>query len=485
MHSISIALLTAGMVAAPIATTVSQNDSGLVLRAVRFYRPDQDRTRVKGLVQIPFSMIRAPGGTSDQLNYTVSVRVVDSTGLTLYQQSWRNRARAQGAVSDAYTVEIVDFAVAPGKYRLEVGVEDSVSGRKVSGGIDLQALSASDGASDLLVAPEMRLATADDTVPRPGEFRTGDNLVTAAARVRLTPLRAKVFYLIEAYSDSGGTGTMSVSIRDSAGKPSIKTPDVPVTVNAGGSVLHGQLDLAGMPEGDYTMVARLMLGGRNIERSAPISMAGLQETLARDSALRQAERVTDPGYFAAMSAAELEEAKAPLLYIAEAGELSPWRSDLSLEAKRRFITHFWQKRDPTPGTTRNERREAFYEAIAYANREYKEGGRNAVAGWRSDRGRVFARYGAPDDILRRQNEGRAPPYEVWRYSKGKGAYYIFADRTGFGAYQLIYSNDLREPGVPSWPDVIGRKAVDDAGEFLGVDLFSVARRDDTGARQRF
>jgi hypothetical protein len=27
--------------------------------------------------------------------------------------------------------------------------------------------------------------------------------------------------------------------------------------------------------------------------------------------------------------------------------------------------------------------------------------------------------------------------------------------------------------------------VDDAGEFLGVDLFSVARRDDPGVRQQF
>jgi GWxTD domain-containing protein len=484
MHSLSIAFLAAAAVVAPIATTVSQSDSGFVLRAVRFYRPDQDRTRVKGLVQIPFSMIQPASGTSGQLNYTVSVKVVDSTGLTLYQQSWRNRARSYGN-SDAYTVEIVDFAVAPGKYRLEVGVEDSASGKKVSGGIEVQALSESDGASDLLVAPEMRLATADDTVPRPGEFRTGNNLVTAAARVELTPLRAKVYYLLEAYSDSGEAGTMSVAIKDSAGKTSIKTPEVPVTVAAGGSVLQGQLDLAGLPEGSYTMVASLKLPDGAIERSAGISMAGLQETLARDSAARQAERVTDEGYFRAMSPEALDAAKAPLLYIAESGELSPWQSELSPEAKRRFLINFWSKRDPSPGTAKNERREAFYEAIAYANREYKEGGRKAVAGWRSDRGRIFARYGAPDDVLRRQNEGRAPPYEVWRYSSGKGAYYIFADRTGFGAYQLIYSNDLREPGIPAWSTVIGNKAVDDAGEFLGVDLTRASRREDTGVRQQF
>ena len=485
MNSISMALLAVAAVAAPISITAPQNDSNLVLRAVRFYRPDQNRTRVKGLVQIPFSMIQGSGGSAGQLNYTVSVRVVDSTGLTLYQQSWRSRVPAQGAGSDAYTVEIVDFAVAPGKYRLEVGVEDSVSGRKASGGIEVQALTDKDGASDLLVAPEMRMATADDTVPRPGEFRSGNNLVTAAARVGLTPLRAKVFYLLEAYSDSGKAGTMSVAIRDSGGKTSIKTPEVPVAVNAGGSILQGQIDLAGLPEGDYTMVASLSLGGENIERSAPISMAGLRETLARDSANRQAKRVSDQGYFGALSAEDLDLAKAPLLYIAESGELSPWESKLSLEAKRRFLANFWRKRDPTPGTDRNERREAFYEAIAYANREYKEGGRKSVAGWRSDRGRIFARYGAPTNVLRRQNEGRAPPYEVWSYSKGRGSYYIFADRTGFGAYQLIYSNDLREPGIPAWNRLIGRRAVADAGEFLGVDLFSVAGRDDTGERQQF
>jgi GWxTD domain-containing protein len=482
MHRFSSVFLATAAVVAPVATTVPQSDSGLVLRAVRFYRPDQNRTRVKGLVQIPYSMIQASGSSAGQRNYTVSVRVIDSTGLTLYQQSWRNRA-VQGP-ADAYTVEIVDFAVAPGKYRLEVGVEDSASGRKASGGIDVQALSEKDGASDLLVAPEMRLATADDTVPRPGEFRTGNNLVTAAARVQLTPLRAKVYYLLEAYSDSGAEGRMSVAINDSTGKTSIKTPDVPVTVTAGGSVLRGQLDLAGLPEGEYTMVASLKLGGRTIERSAAIFMAGLRETLARDSARREGDRVSDPGYFAAMSSEELDAAKDPLLYIAESGELSPWQANLSLEAKRRFLTNFWQRRDPSPGTVRNEKREAFYEAIAYANREYKEGGRKSVAGWRSDRGRVFARYGAPDDVLRRQNEGRAPPYEVWRYSSGKGAYYIFADRTGFGAYQLIYSNDLQEPGIPAWYDVIGRRAVEYASEFLGVDLSGMAIRE-TNERNRY
>ena len=201
MLSLSKFVLAAVAASVPLSQPAYQREPRVVLRAVRFYRADQDRTRVKGLVQIPFSLLQPtrPGGES---SYTVSVRVSDSTGLALYQQSWQGRAR----ISDvqAYTVEIVDFAVAPGKYRFEVGVQDSVSGRKMSAATELQALSDSTVASDLLIAPEMRLATADDTVPRPGEFRTGNNLVTATAKVLLTPLRAKVFYLLEAYADREG-----------------------------------------------------------------------------------------------------------------------------------------------------------------------------------------------------------------------------------------------------------------------------------------
>jgi hypothetical protein len=56
MHLFSSAFLAAAAVATPIAAPVSQgpvsqrpvsqSESGLVLRAVRFYRPDQNRTRV-------------------------------------------------------------------------------------------------------------------------------------------------------------------------------------------------------------------------------------------------------------------------------------------------------------------------------------------------------------------------------------------------------------------------------------------------------
>lgn len=443
--------------------------TSLTMRAVRFYRADVARTRVKGLVQIPFALLE-PYGSAGQLSYSVAVRVMDSTGLTLYQQGWRSHARAMAGAPDAYTVEIVDFAVAPGRFRLDVTVQDSVSGAKQASSVEVQALTDSSVASDLLIAPEIRAASATDTVPRPGEFRTGNSLVTAAARVMLTPLRSRVYYLLEAYGGQAQTGSLSVVVRDSAGGSTIRTPEVPVTVAAGGSVLKGQLDLTGLPPGDYAMVATLQLGDRRVERTAPLTMAGLAATLARDTARRASERETDVGYFTQMPAEELNRAEAPLIYLAESGELSVWGDDLSVEAKRRFLINFWQKRDPTQGTPVNERRRSFYRAIDFANRAYREGGRNPVSGWRSDRGRIYIKNGPPDQVLRRQQEGRAPPYEIWSYASGKGYYYIFADRSGFSAYTLLTSNDLHEPGLPGWSDILGGNAVADAQRFLGVDL---------------
>jgi GWxTD domain-containing protein len=476
---VTVALAVAGLpapaaVAAQLSAPAVQN-SGLVMRAVRFYRAEMNRTRVKGLVQIPLALLQ-PAGAAGGRSYSMSVRVADSTGLTLYQQAWQSHAGDAGGSADAYTVEIVDFAIAPGGYRLDVTVRDSVSGRQQSSSINVQALSDTSIASDLLLAPRMRLAVAEDTVPNPGEFRAGNSLVMAAAQVILTPLQPKVSYLLEVYGDREQTGALSVMVKDSAGKIMTKTPEVPANVAAGGSVLQGQLDLTGLPPGSYRMVAALNMGNRTVERYAPLSMASLGSTLARDTVQRAIARITDEGYFQQMPADELDRAEAPLIYLAESNELAVWSDDLSTDAKRRFLTRFWQKRDPTPATGRNERREQFYGAIEYANRAFREGGRNPVSGWRSDRGRIYIRNGAPDQVLRREQEGRAPRYEVWSYAKGKGSYYIFADRSGFGAFSLLASNDLQEPGMPGWGEVLGGAAVDDAGRFLGMDLTTQNRR---------
>jgi GWxTD domain-containing protein len=450
-----------------------QPDADLVLRAVRSYRAEQGRTEVNAFVQVPYMLLQpTSSGSEGSLSYKVEVKVSDSTGLKLLEQSWQNHAPAGLRRPDAFAVDMVRFSLAPGRYRLEVGVVDSVSGRRNDTAIDLEGFATRPPASDLLLSPQIRPTASGDTVPRPAELRWGQMLVTAAARLALTPLRPTAYYLLEAYPAQEAHGTLRMRVVDSTKKALITTAETPVAVPAGGGVLKGQLDLTGLPPGNYSIVAALSLGGNTVERSAGFSMAPLEETLEKDVVRREAAKSTDEGYFDAMSPEELETAKEPLVLIAESGELSKWSKDLSVRAKRRFLTDFWKRRDPTPDTPVNQARQVFYDGVAYADRTFGEKGRAAVPGWKTDRGRIYVKNGSPDEQLDRIQAGRSVPYQVWRYRRGKDRYYVFADRSnGVGIYQLVHSNDVRENGVPNWREIVREEAVADIGRFLGIDFF--------------
>ena len=458
-------------------------ESALVLRAVRSYRAEQRRTEVTAFLQVPYTILEpASSGNGGMMSYRVSVKVTDSTGLTLLQQSWQNHADAALRQPSAFGVETLRFSLAPGLYKLEVGVEDSVSGRHSVSTVPIEGFSSTPPASDLLLSPRIRAVTAEDTVPQPAELRWGQMLVTAAARIELTPLRPTVFYLLEAYAPQESEGTLTLKVVDSAGKVLTNTPATKVQLPAGGGVLKGQLDLTGLPAGRYSMTAALVLAGSTVERSAVFTMAGLDQTLEADVARKASAASTDAGYFEAMNEAELDSAQAPLVLIAKSGELSPYKK-ASVRGKRRLLTDFWTKLDPSPGTDVNEARQRFYEGIAFAQKTYGEKGKAGRPGWKTDRGRIYVRNGAPDEVLQRPQAGRSPPYEVWHFTQSRNRYYVFVDRSnGLGFYQLVTSNDVRETNLPNWMELLRKEeAVLDISRFVGIDLL---RRDDLQDRSR-
>lgn len=465
--------LAAGVLAAPTRIGSRQAEDVMAVRAVRFYRGDTRQTLVKAFVQIPYVLFSgdAGAGPNDVVTYRVTVKVSDSTGLGLLQESWTNRIPKAYAQPGVVGLEMLEFPVLPGSYLLDVSVEDSATGRKAYTKAEIDGFRTPPAVSDLLLSPEIRTAAPGDTVPQPGELRIGNTLVKGAVELHLTPLKSQAFYLIEAYSADPANGTLSVAIRDAAGKTILRTPSAAVSVPSGGGVLKGQLDLTGLPEGQYTMGVSVQLAGTTSEREQPLVMAGLEETLAKEAARVEQEQRTDAGYFGAMNEAQLDSAAGPLLYIATPSDGLNLYKDLSVDAKRRWLTDFWMHRDLSPGNARNETRENFYKAIDYANEQFKEGGRRTTQGWRSDRGRIYAKYGPYDEFLDRVSVGRAPPYQVWRYTKQKDRYFIFVDKNNLGGFQMIYTNDLTEVSRPDWQEILTADGVVDVGRWLGVNFF--------------
>lgn len=468
----------AGLLAVGPQATAAQAEPAVTVRAFRFYRADSRQTLVQAFVDVPYSLLEAPATAGDSgLRYGVVVALTDLGGQQITQAAWPGRARADLRQVGASKLEILDFVLQPGQYRINVTVTDSVSGRRFTSSADLEGWSDAPRASDLMLSPAMRLATGDDTMPKLGEIRRGNTMVTPAIRLKLTPVRAKAYYLVEAYATEPDSGTMQVQVSDTAGKVLVGSRPTKVQIAPGGSVLKGQLDLAGLPAGQYRFTVSIDVAGRREERTDLLEMADFEETMQREQARLAAARETDEGFFGTLNDEQLDQAEAPLEYLAKGDELRAYTKELSVEAKRRFLVKFWRERDPTPATARNESRERFYELIALADRQYAEGGRSRTPGWKTDRGRVFVKYGEPIEKLdRRTSTGSAPPYQVWRYTRGKELYYVFADRTGFGGYKLIATNDLKETQRPGFREILGREALQDISRWLGIDLF----RDESG-----
>lgn len=133
-------------------------------------------------------------------------------------------------------------------------------------------------------------------------------------------------------------------------------------------------------------------------------------------------------------------------------------STMTLGEQEEFMKKFWRKLDPTPSTAVNEAHDKFVQRVAYADAHF--GG--VMRGALSDRGYIYIRFGAPDEIIHK-------PVPVNRDEMGE-ALQMIEDQ-----YKIVVEgvSTERERGIDRRPSiqtpaeaaaVYGRGAMD-AGDF--------------------
>ena len=113
-----------------------------------------------------------------------------------------------------------------------------------------------------------------------------------------------------------------------------------------------------------------------------------------------------------------------VVYIITPEEKEVFEKLTTPEERDAFIEQFWHRRDPDPKTAVNEFKEEHYRRLAYANENFKSG----IAGWKTDRGRIYIIHGPPNqreayptggNYERREHEGggftSVYPFERWWY----------------------------------------------------------------------
>ncbi len=138
-------------------------------------------------------------------------------------------------------------------------------------------------------------------------------------------------------------------------------------------------------------------------------------------------------------------------------ERDAWKKLDTDEEREKFIEDFWRSRDPDPDTEENEFKLEFFERIAYANEHFSSG----KPGRMTDRGRIYIKFGKPDEIEshpagglyeRPSYEGGGStstyPFEKWFYrylqNVRSGVEIEFVDPTGSGEYRIARNPDEKD-----------------------------------------
>lgn len=144
-----------------------------------------------------------------------------------------------------------------------------------------------------------------------------------------------------------------------------------------------------------------------------------------------------------------------LKYFLPSSKTKVW-NNLSLEGKQHFIDKFWQANDKIVSTKKNEFFETIRNRIKYCNEQFS----HFTDGWHTDRGRIYIKYGEPDDIVvgdtGLQTKYPRKKYEIWKYRIQNNLTYLFLDFTSTNNHKLILSeNDQQESSSPHLEEYLG------------------------------
>ena len=372
----------------------------------------------------------------------LSATVTDSVGQIVKKETWTRNISIQTLQGirevSAPWRDIVGFSLMPGDYSVTVTVEDMYGDKRgtVEGIVRVKDLwGASLANSDILFASE-----AGQTEESGRFVKSGWHVTPNTTRRYLagTPMS---FYF-ELYNLSSASG------QDSKG-----------------FVLgYSLVDTSGNVVKDYP-ARRFSKPGDSCVKADTVSTEGVAgglyylqiEAFDRDSRahIRTRRKVwlASGGSEEQLSEAEKDQLRfySDIRYVAQDKDLKILKSLSNQDARMKFLRMLWKKLDPTPETPINERLIEHMRRMQYTENNFS--GAPGKKGSDTHKGRVYIKYGPPDDIeYNMGGAGSGKPYEVWTYERQGRYTFTFRDRRGLGIYELVHSTYPGELSNPNWEE---------------------------------
>ena len=211
--------------------------------------------------------------------------------------------------------------------------------------------------------------------------------------------------------------------------------------SAESNVIVDNLAMDQFRSGTYSLIIGLLDSSKKVICSAGKKFFVYNNKLGVDSSLITGSHSGSLGEYAGVAEADLDREFDWAKYEATDAEKAQYKALRDIDAKRKFLADFWQRR---PLGFKQE----YLSRVAHCNSAFSVMGRQ---GYLTDRGRVYIVYGPPDDCDRHPNESEYRPYEIWSFNNIQGGViFAFVQRTSTGDYELVHSTVRNELHDDNW-----------------------------------
>jgi GWxTD domain-containing protein len=443
----------------PVTKALPQERLDLWLDYACFqYQPEA----VKTYVEIYYSLDRSQldfypqdeGYLATILSLELSIE--NPGGDTVESRRWEVASTIKRAGEKELSYKIIDVlgtVLPPGRYSLKLKLKDLNS--KKSGFSEI-GLEVPDYSGKDLTLSQIELAYNAEPETVATKFAKGARKVMPNPSGLFTPERQMLYFYAEAYNLPLGDApqdnySLSFEVLDQNGEKFKDFGTQIVKKPGASSVIISGINISTLPGGNYEL---------RITASDPVTSVEAQS--AKDFKVWREERLVEESVFDFLGDEDqAKRVRNEISYIATRAELKMW-DELNIEGKKNFLEEFWRKRDPEPATPENEFRLEHSRRWNYANAKFSKY-QEANDGWQTDMGRIYIRYGEPDDIERHPLSLDNKPWEQWHYDeidesfthpRQSGVIFVFVDEDGFGVYRLVHSTAVGEIQNLRWFDTI-------------------------------
>jgi GWxTD domain-containing protein len=338
-------------------------------------------------------------------------------------------------------IGLTSATLAPGDYQLKVIARDRFDETRVDSVV--MPLPVNSLPLDHMMLSDVELASKLQRGDPSSPFYK--NTLDVVPNVQLVFGEEQTAYVYaEAYNlDKSGTDStyrMKTGVFDALGRDVISHERTRRRVGES-SVLLDNVAVGSLRTGTYTLIVALVDTGGKIVSSAGKKFYVYNKALGIDSTMLAAATPVTSAQYNGMDVAALDQEFDFARYLASPAEKQQYEKLDGKDAKAKFLTEFWSRRGLAM-------REEYLSRIAHANSAFRALGRD---GYKTDRGRVYTVYGAPDDVDRHPNDAESRPYEIWSYNGIQGGViFVFVQRSSGGDYELVHSTHRNELHDENW-----------------------------------